>query len=203
MSTSYLIPASTVNAEQTIKQSRFICYLGHGESVAHVTDELKRIGDRHPKANHVCWAYIAGPPQTTEKGLSDDGEPRGTAGRPLLSILESSGYGQIWTAVVRYFGGVKLGKGGLVRAYSTTLQMALSQVDAVIKQTLLHCRLDLDYNLLPVIERLCLESGVEIIEREYSDCFSAVLLVPERIFNDFQNAVDRIGSGTIRIHRHK
>jgi uncharacterized YigZ family protein len=190
-----------VGAEQTIKQSRSICYLGPGESVAHIRGELQRIRGHHSKADHVCWAYIAGPPATTEKGLSDDGEPRGTAGRPLLSILERSGYGEIWTAAVRYFGGVKLGKGGLVRAYSSSLQMALDLVQATTRQTLLHCRLDLDYNLLPAIEKLCLETGVEIIKREYSDCFSAEIRLPETAFNDFQSAVKRLGTGSVRLHR--
>ena len=201
MPASYQIPLSTVSSEQTIKQSRFICYLGHGDSVDRITDELNRIRTLHPKASHVCWAYIAGSPQTTEKGLSDDGEPRGTAGRPLLSVLENCGYGEIWTAVVRYYGGVKLGKGGLVRAYSSVLQEALAAIATTLKQTLLHCRLDLDYNLLPVIERLCLESGVEIIKREFADRCSAELLVPETIVDDFHQTVDRISSGSARFQR--
>ncbi len=119
----------------------------------------------------------------------------------MLSILERSGYGEIWTAVVRYFGGIKLGKGGLVRAYSSSLQRTLGLVEAVTRQTLLHCRLNLDYNLLPVIERLCLEIGIEIIEREYSDRVSAELLVPEKILNDFQNALNRISNGSVRLLR--
>ena len=201
MPPSYQIPSSSVHTEQTIKQSRFICYLGHGQSIAHVKVEVQRVRELHPRASHVCWAYIAGPPHTTEKGLSDDGEPRGTAGRPMLSILERSGYGEIWAAVVRYFGGVKLGKGGLVRAYSTSLQMALNMVEGVTRQTLLHCRLDLDYNLQPVIERLCLENGIEILQREYSDCVSADILVPETIFNDFHNALSRISNGSARLRR--
>ena len=198
--TSYLIPVFTVSAEQTIKQSRFICYLGPGESIAHITDRLKLIRGHHSRADHACWAYVAGPPATTEKGLSDDKEPRGTAGRHLLSILERSGYGEIWTAAVRYFGGVKLGKGGLVRAYSTSVQMALDLVQATTRQTLLHCRLVLDYNLLPVIERLCLENGVEVIKKGFSDCVSAEILVPETIFKDFQKAVDRVSNGRVLLH---
>ena len=201
VSTSYLIPSSTVCAEQTIKQSRFICYLGHGQSIAQIKDQMQRIRGQHPRSSHVCLAYIAGPPQTTDKGQSDDGEPRGTAGRPMLSILERSGYGEIWTAVVRYFGGIKLGKGGLVRAYSSSLQRTLGLVEAVTRQTYLHCRLNLDYNLLPVIERLCLESGVEIIKREYSDSFSAELLIPEKILHDFQNALNWISNGSVRLLR--
>ena len=201
MSSSYQIPHSTVHTEQTIKQSRFICYLGHGPSLAQVKEEVQRVRDLHPRASHVCWAYIAGPPQTTDKGSSDDGEPRGTAGRPMLSILERAGYGEIWTAIARYYGGIKLGKGGLVRAYSTSLQKALSLVQADRKQTLLHCRLDLDYNLLPVIERLCLESGVEITKREYSDCVSAEILVPETLYHDFHNTLIRISNGSARLRR--
>ena len=120
----------------------------------------------------------------------------------MLSILEGSGYGEIWTAVVRYFGGTKLGKGGLVRAYSSSLQTALNLIEAAVRQTLLRCRLDLDYNLLPVIESLCYGKGVEIIKREYSDCCSVELLVPETIFNDFQKAVKRASNGIVWLERH-
>ena len=165
--------------------------------------ELDRIRALHPKAAHVCWAYIAGPPGTTDKGMSDDGEPRGTAGRPLLTLLEHSEYGEIWAAVARYFGGIKLGKGGLVRAYTSSLQQTLSLVHGKTSQTLLHCRLVLDYNLLPVVERLCTTRGVEITEKRFSGTITMDLLVPETGCAELQRSITRLSKGTAVFSRIK
>ena len=109
----YRIPLDTVSVEQVVKNSRFICHLGHALSKDEALAEIGTIRNMHPKANHVCWAYLGGPPDSPERGLSDDGEPYGTAGKPILAMLVHSGLGEIWTTVSRYFGGVKLGTGGL------------------------------------------------------------------------------------------
>ncbi len=164
-----------------------------------VLKELDRVRAAHPKAAHLCWAYIAGPPTTTDKGMSDDGEPRGTAGRPMLTLLEHSGYGEIWAGVIRYFGGVKLGKGGLIRAYTSSVQQALSLVESRTRQSLLHCRLLLDYNLLPIVEQLCDQCGAEIVNRYYREQVEMEAQVPESIITEFQRKINRISSARIRL----
>ena len=199
MATPYLIPTATVTAEQTIKQSRFVCYLGQGASIQKVLVELDQIRMLHPKADHVCSAYIAGPPTTADKGSSDDGEPRGTAGRPMLNLLEHTGYGEIWTAVVRYFGGIKLGKGGLVRAYTSSVQKGLSLVKTRTRQSLLHCRLLLDYNLLPIVEQLCNRYAGAIVERYYRDQVEVEVQIPESIVAEFQSEIRRVSSARIKL----
>ena len=202
MAVSYPIPTSTVTSEQTIKKSRFIGHLGHGISPTHILSELDQIRQAHPKANHVCWAYIAGPPNTTEMGMSDDREPRGTAGKPMLTVLEHSGYGEIWTAVIRYFGGLKLGRGGLVRAYTSSVQQALGLVESRTRQSLLHCGLLLDYNLLPTVEQLCSQSDVEITERSYGEGVRLELLVPEKIVEQFESEITRISRANAMFYRY-
>ena len=199
MAAPYLIPTATVTAEQTIKQSRFVCYLGHGASIPKILVELDQIRTLHPKADHVCSAYIAGPPTTSDKGSSDDGEPRGTAGRPMLNLLEHAGYGEIWTAVVRYFGGIKLGKGGLVRAYTSSVQTGLRLVKTRTRQSLLHCRLLLDSNLLPVIEQLCNRYTVEIVERYYREQVEVEMQIPESMVAEFQSEIGRVSSARIKL----
>lgn len=199
MATPYLIPTSTVTSEQTIKQSRFICYLGQGISIPQIIDEFDQIRNLHPKADHVCWAYIAGPPTTADKGSSDDGEPRGTAGRPMLNLLEHTGYGEIWTAVVRYFGGIKLGKGGLIRAYTSSVQQGLSLVKTRTRQSLLHCQLLLDYNLLPIIEQLCNQYAVEIVETIYREQVQVEVQVPESMIAEFQSEITRVSSARTKL----
>lgn len=116
-------------AEIEIERSRFIAWLCHAPDVAAFDALLARARSRHPDASHHCSAFVAGPPgEQTAIGFSDDGEPGGTAGRPMFQVLEGSGVGQIGCVVTRYFGGTKLGTGGLVRAYSQAVQKALESL---------------------------------------------------------------------------
>jgi len=193
----YRIPSSPIQAEQTIKKSRFICYLSHGTSAEQIQCEIKRIRAEHPRARHVCWAFVAGPPASSERGMSDDGEPKGTAGRPMLQILDHSGFGEIWVAVVRYFGGIKLGTGGLIRAYTSSVQQALEQVESITKQPLLQFQLVLDYNLLPLFENLCLRGGVEILQKKFTAQVQLVVSVPLVNVDEFRHDVIRISNGAV------
>lgn len=196
-SSIYRIPSAPVHVEQTIKKSRFICYLDHAESIEQIHSELNRIRSEHPRARHLCWAFIAGPPHDSERGMSDDGEPKGTAGRPMLQTLDHSGFGEVWAGVVRYFGGIKLGTGGLVRAYSSSVQQALEQVESIKKQPLLQFQLVLDYNLLPLFENLFLRSGVEIIGKDFSNRVELIVSVPLTNSDQFNHQVTQISNGTV------
>jgi uncharacterized YigZ family protein len=196
---SYLIPSSFVTTEQTIKQSRFICCLGHGDDRERLGGELNRLRALHPRANHICWAYIAGPPGSLDRRMSDDGEPRGTAGKPMLTVLDHSGFGEIWSAVIRYFGGIKLGKGGLIRAYTTSVQQALALVNGQEIQPMLQFQLHLDYNLLPVFEQFFAQSEVEIIERTFAEKVLLELLVPKTKIFEIKQKISEISGGTIQM----
>ena len=126
---SYFIPAESITVEQEIKRSRFICSSKRAINTCEANDFIKANIVLYPDARHHCYAFIAGNPKsTTNIGMSDDGEPQGTAGKPMLSILKYSGIGEIVVVVVRYFGGTKLGTGGLVRAYSSSVQLALDAI---------------------------------------------------------------------------
>ncbi len=119
--------ASTVSAELDIRKSRFI---GLAIPVADrdaAMIELRRLREEHPTATHVCWALLAG----GQSGMSDDGEPSGTAGRPILEVLRHHDLDGVLAAVVRYYGGVKLGAGGLVRAYTDAIASALQDAPRV------------------------------------------------------------------------
>ena len=83
---------------------------------------------KYPDARHHCWAYVAGSPLTITLGMSDDGEPQGTAGKPMLNVLQHKKIGDIVVVVSRYFGGIKLGAGGLVRAYASSVQHVIDQL---------------------------------------------------------------------------
>ncbi len=114
-------------AEHEVKKSRFIAFAypaaSREEALAHL-DETKRL---FPDARHHCWAYLVGNPYSPQAvAMSDDGEPSGTAGKPILNVLEHKEVGDVMLIVVRYFGGVKLGAGGLVRAYSAAAEQVMS-----------------------------------------------------------------------------
>ena len=109
--------------EQTIKRSRFICTAAHVTSPEEAKAFIDQIREEFSDARHNCWAFAAGAPgATAQVGMSDDGEPHGTAGRPMLTVLLHCGVGEIAVVVTRYFGGILLGTGGLIRAYQGTAE---------------------------------------------------------------------------------
>jgi uncharacterized YigZ family protein len=113
--------AQSVSAELDIRKSRFIAHAIPVADREAAMAELRRLREEHPTATHVCWALLAG----GQSGMSDDGEPSGTAGRPILEVLRHHDLDGVLAAVVRYYGGVKLGAGGLVRAYTDAIATAL------------------------------------------------------------------------------
>lgn len=134
----YPVPAAPHRAELVIERSRFIATVAPAPTVADAQAVLRAVRQEAPDATHHCWAYVVGPPGSTgQVGMSDDGEPHGTAGRPMLTVLLHGGLGDVVAVVTRYYGGTKLGTGGLVKAYGGAVQAALAtlprrdRVDAV------------------------------------------------------------------------
>ena len=132
--------------EIEIKKSRFLCYLYPLQDVADFPPILAALRKEHYKAAHHCSAYIIGPDSLTQK-MSDDGEPAGTAGVPMLEVLKQRQLTNLAAVVVRYFGGIKLGAGGLIRAYSSAVSEALNQATIVANVNQLLVTLELGYNL--------------------------------------------------------
>ena len=134
LSIPYPVPAATVEAEEVIRRSRFRTSLGRAGSRAEAERFVRAVRDRFPDATHHCWAFNARAPGSTAViGMSDDGEPRGTAGRPMLATLLGSGVGEVAAVCARYYGGVKLGTGGLARAYAGGVKRALEACPTVLK----------------------------------------------------------------------
>lgn len=194
--TPYHIPSDTVVFEQLIRNSRFICTIGQATSPDKARAEFASIRNAHPKANHVCWAYIAGAPDSFDRGMSDDKEPRGTAGKPMLSMLSYSGYGEIWATVARYFGGVKLGTGGLARAYGSSVKQALDLVKPRTREIVLPCRMTFDYLFLPRIEPILTEEKVTIVNRIYAENVSLDLLLPGTRCEQIRQRLTDVSSGS-------
>ncbi|PCJ37571.1 MAG: YigZ family protein [Moraxellaceae bacterium] len=126
---SYNIPASSVESIYEIKKSRFISRTGYITNKGDAKAFLAQAKKDYPDARHHCWAYQFGPPHSPHSAaMSDAGEPSGTAGKPILNVLQHKDIGDIMVVVIRYFGGIKLGAGGLVRAYSHAAQLAIENL---------------------------------------------------------------------------
>lgn len=141
-----MVPSDPAQAETVIKKSRFISLIFPVNTDGEVRSILKQLRHEHPGSNHIVWSYVLGDSGSLH-GLSDDGEPHGTAGRPVLEVLKGSGLTYAALFVIRYFGGVKLGTGGLVSAYTESAQAVLSRVSAIEKIDYSEFTLNCSYSL--------------------------------------------------------
>jgi len=187
---SFQVPAGNISIEQEIKRSRFITSIGRATDKHRANAFIESIRSTYPDANHHCWAYVAGNPfDTVLIGMSDDGEPQGTAGKPMLSILQHRKIGEIVVVVSRYFGGIKLGTGGLVRAYSSSVQMALQKLPLAEFIARATAQITLPYPYEDRIRRLLEKMQVTIKDALYKD--SVILLVefPAKIIVDLEQQI--------------
>lgn len=176
---SYLIPSSQQRFELEIKRSRFITSVGWVEGKLQAKEFIQTIRSKFPDANHHCWAMVAGQPNDVyEQDQSDDGEPKGTAGKPMLNVLLHSDLGNTAVVVSRYFGGIKLGAGGLVRAYTQSVSEALKVLETRQFFITEKVTVELPYSLLDTLEHCLQSSNIVIQEKLFSDTVTVVLQVP-------------------------
>ncbi|MGY5823351.1 YigZ family protein [Vibrio chemaguriensis] len=186
----YLIPAEPAQFEEEIKKSVFITYLAHTPSIEAAKAFVDQIKAKHADARHNCWGFVAGRPEDSMKwGFSDDGEPSGTAGKPILAQLSGSGVGEITAVVTRYSGGIKLGTGGLVKAYGGGVQQALKLLQTIEKKITTKLRLTLDYGFMPITQSIMPQFGAIEVEAEYSDQVVLVVEIELREVSAFTQAI--------------
>lgn len=164
----YLIPSSEHRTEETISRSRFVTTLAPAPTAedAHAFIDAKRA--EFADATHNCWAFVAGPPGSSSNvGMSDDGEPHGTAGRPMLHALSHSDVGEIVAVCTRYYGGTKLGTGGLARAYRGGVILALDTLPTRRKVEREMLAVTVPYSCVDAFERLQERFDFTIGERTY------------------------------------
>ncbi|EOS60255.1 hypothetical protein C815_01543 [Firmicutes bacterium M10-2] len=148
-----------------IKKSKFITYLHKTSSEEEAKEFLKLVRKAHPDARHACTAMVIG----SVVRSNDDGEPAGTAGHPMLDVLLGAQMNDILAVVVRYFGGTLLGKGGLVRAYSSSVRLALEQATLVDELVLKKYRILFDYSLIGKLDAFFKIRNIEVIEKQYEE----------------------------------
>ncbi|EMY3532235.1 YigZ family protein [Yersinia ruckeri] len=196
----YLIPAASVSVNEEIKKSRFITLLAHTRGVNEAKAFILQVKSEHPTARHHCWAFVAGAPTDSQQlGFSDDGEPSGTAGKPILAQLLGSHIGEITAVVVRYYGGIKLGTGGLVKAYGSGVQQALKQTEVKYKVPQLEYTLLCDYAQLAMVESLLQQVDGQILQGEYGVQVSLRLSLPATLACQIGDKLRDLSRGSLQL----
>ncbi|AEV94817.1 YigZ family protein [Pediococcus claussenii] len=167
MSKNSITVIKNVQIEQTIKKSRFICRLIPVETETAAKKLLEEITKKESKANHNCYAYILGNDSNIQRA-SDDGEPSGTAGVPMLEVLKKEELTNVLAIVTRYFGGIKLGAGGLIRAYGSSVSLAVSDASLarlVLQQIML---VTIDYKNIDTLNYFLQQQNLTTLNSQYS-----------------------------------
>lgn len=182
--------------EEEIKKSRFICHLKRVETEEEARAYITSIKKRHHKANHSCSAFIVGK-KSEIKRSSDDGEPSGTAGIPMLTVLEKQELTNVVAVVTRYFGGIKLGAGGLIRAYAGSVAGAIKEIGRVEVKRQEGLAISLTYPQYQTYANFLAEQGLLEVETDFqADITTKVYLNPEAV-PDFQAALTEFYQGKV------
>lgn len=203
MSSGYAIPARLHRVEEVMQRSRFITTVAPAPTVEAARAFIAAVRGEFPDATHNCWAYLVGPPGSTAQiGYSDDGEPHGTAGKPMFTVLEHSGVGDIAAVVTRYFGGILLGKGGLVRAYSGGVKLALQSLPLVHLQPMAELLAVVDYSAVTPIRRLLSEFGAQSVAEDYGVDVTYRIRLPEERLAALEQALINLTDGQVILQQH-
>jgi uncharacterized YigZ family protein len=199
--TRYAVPARVHRVEESIQRSRFITTLAHAPDAEAAHSFVRTVRDEFPDATHNCWAFVAGPPGSTSHiGMSDDGEPHGTAGRPMLTALLHGGVGEIVAVCTRYYGGVKLGTGGLGRAYSGGVKAALETLPTEERVERVVVEVVVGYAEVDGLQRLAADMDVLVEDEQYGADVRYRCAVPDTLLDAFRRAVGDLtrGEGVVR-----
>ena len=185
--------SAPAHSDLTIKKSRFIGCVQPMQDRATAQAHVDALWKQHPGAAHVCWALMAG----GQSAAVDDGEPGGTAGRPMLEVLRHHDLEGVQATVVRYFGGIKLGAGGLVRAYTDAIAQALLVADKVQLQRMATLQCLVPYALEGLLRREIDAAGAALLEVQHGSLVTLQLRLPETQANAFVLRINDLGQGRV------
>lgn len=190
------IPEKKRTIEYEIKKSKFIAT---AEPLSHQDDVKQRIieiREEHPGCSHVVHAFFINDGRSIS-GLSDDGEPHGTAGRPVYEVLKGSGLTDILLTVVRYFGGTKLGTGGLVSSYGQAAKNVMDELTVIEKIYTVKIRVHVNYKIFEKIKKVLLESGAVNIDEEFSSEICLTADIPRELKSKIVEKIRDISRGDV------
>lgn len=193
-------PGEVFRVEQTIKRSRFIASVGHTPGVEEAKAFIEQIKAEFEDARHNCWAYCAGAAGSTNRiGASDDGEPHGTAGRPMLTAVTHSGIGEVTVVVTRYFGGILLGTGGLVKAYQSSVKMALEAVPTRVRTKTKRIKFSVEHRFVNQVLRKIEAVNGRIREKNFDMDADFDVEIPEDLAETFAKELEELTRGALLI----
>lgn len=176
---SYRIPANNCAAEIEVKRSQFLGFAAHTPSLQAAKTFIQSLKDRFPDARHHCYGFMAGAPWDSNLyGFSDDNEPSGTAGMPIFSHLKHNNIGEITIVIVRYFGGTKLGTGGLARAYSDATKATLEVLKLQDFIEMESVEYEIEFSQEAQIRKIITDAGGEIIDCHYGQKVTISATIP-------------------------
>ena len=200
MTAPYQIAVNKVENETFVNRSRFICYLFPCTSIDEAKVKVKQLQLEHPQASHHCYAFLTkAAADSLGYGYSDDGEPSGTAGKPMLAVLQGGGIGQVCAVVVRYFGGTKLGTGGLQRAYGDSVRQALVFLQSKTKIAMAARTLACQYSQVDDVLHIVSQVKGQIIEQEYLQQVQFKLLLPQAELAVVEHRLQLLSSGELTL----
>jgi uncharacterized YigZ family protein len=185
----YSEPCRTASAEIEIHRSRFIGTVRKVLSPQEARDAVKEERGLHPGARHVVFAFIVGSAASETAGLSDDGEPKGTAGRPVMDVLKGSGLRNALVTVTRYFGGVKLGTGGLVHAYSDCCRKVLDSTPRAALRAEKPYRVTVPYEYFESVKRVLSVPACRVMEESFAEEAALTVFITDEAASDILTAV--------------
>ena len=189
-------------AEIVEKKSRFIAHSAHVESEEEALAFIEQIKKQYWDARHNCYAYIIGDKGQIQR-FSDDGEPQGTAGKPILDIIAATGLVNCLIIVTRYFGGVLLGTGGLIRAYQASAKAGLDSSDVSAVCAGIKANITADYNSYGKLQYICNEQGVDVLNTGFGADVDMELVVKAETAGTFEKKITDAFSGNITLKNKK
>jgi uncharacterized YigZ family protein len=199
MSKRYPIPAGEARVELQVKNSRFIGRAAYTPSVEAAKAFIEQVKVEEPNSSHAVYAFAVGHGASVIHGMSDAGEPSGTAGRPTLAVLKGSGLGDITLVTVRYFGGTKLGTGGLVKAYTETAQLTLASVPITEKVERQTVTLTLPYPFYEQVKRLIEAHHGQIDQETFAEAVTLHLTFTLDDLPPFASALAEVSNGRLHL----
>ena len=193
--TEYFVPTKPSKTEFTEKRSTFIGHVWPVETEAEARARVEEMKKKYHDARHNCWCYLLrdGPVR-----YSDDGEPQGTAGQPMLAVFQKEGVTNVCCVATRYFGGVLLGAGGLVRAYTQSAKDALDAAGISVVRRWVELAVDCPYSFLERVKLACAAQGGAVGEIEYAAAVTVRALLPEGGVEAFRAQMTELSAGGIR-----
>ena len=196
---AWIVPSETARIEIVVEKSRFIATAGPAFSVEEARSSIQTIRNEFPDATHHVPAFIVGHGLGVTMHCSDDGEPSGTAGRPILAVLQGSGLGDIWVVVTRYFGGIKLGTGGLVRAYSEAAKKVLAILPIAEKVVVSNVMMTIPYSLFERTRILIEEFQGVRLDENFTDEVTITVRLREENVSPFCDQLRNLSRGQANV----